>query len=262
MGFHLNGATCVPVTLVLGQSNAKSDNGLDPQYYPQPTLSSQGYIWNYNYELSTPLAQNDLIEFAFGATSSANTGAGQNDRHHYDPVTLATARESFYRNGESYIFKLTAGGTAKAFDDGNPNRDSWNPALTGEIFDKFKEQWTLFNADLRAQGKAPYIHRINWIQGESDRGSTVAEYETALNDCINAINDFVCQNPKWLIWKLTPFVDSNGSIIQAQENVAASNPRVSLFNTDKPYTVFDDLVHYDNDTIYQFSLDYEQGLFT
>lgn len=264
-------ATAQPVSidmyLIGGQSNAA---GYSAKGDLNETFTNVGYAGAVNHYLSSDVYEAENLSFFSKFKWQVTTGLGHNSGYIGPEYGMAKIFNGIYSGSKkAFIFKSAAGGTALRDVTGNENdmygnwypRSLWTngyvPSIgiasdpTGVQYELFVENFRKVYLELVANGYAPIIKGMVWMQGCSDLGHA-DEYKELLKTFIadirkdlSDITDTDLSAMPFIIGKIATTFGSynNGQVPSfnaAQQNVADSMVNVETIETSDLIIVRED----------------------
>ncbi|MBB3891541.1 hypothetical protein GGQ61_002269 [Phenylobacterium haematophilum] len=222
MDIPFNAPDCLPAMIIVaGQSNALGYT-LGAADLPSHLIApGSAQIWSPQARAFVPLQP------------AANTGAPNN------PQTWGPESQFAYRWRQDhacaplYVVKYARGETGLAPD---PAARDWSPSSHGDLWDAATAEIDAAKAALAAQGLAPRVRAVLWMQGETDAQSPAKSRAYAAN-----LAAFVAQvRARWgdadTIVQIGQ-IDRPGpagweTVRQAQARVAGRDAKTTLTDTD------------------------------
>jgi hypothetical protein len=201
-------------------------------------------FWNYNDGIG--ILPNDTRPHAPTVGNgwiNLQKGFGSTSLEFGPELSFGYRLRQLFPNDEIYLVKYAIGGTNLA--------NQWNPYGTADKFNMFEARTRAALANLVAQGKAPEIEGMIWLQGEDD--STVASYAASyalnLKNLIEKVRtDFSAydgSNMKFVLGRITTMgaywapMSTVSTVRDAQINV--TNPASSYYVPNTAWFDTDDL---------------------
>ncbi len=222
MDIPVNAPDCLPVMIIVaGQSNALGYTLGAADLPPHLAAPGPAKIWSPQARAFVPLQP------------AANTGAPNNPQTWGPEAQFAYRWRQDHACAPLYVVKYARGETGLAPD---PAARDWSPSSHGDLWDAASAEIDAAKAVLAAQGLAPRVRAVLWMQGETDAQSPAKSRAYAAN-----LAAFVAQvRARWgdadTIVQIGQ-IDRPGpagwdAVRQAQAQVAGGDAKTTLTDTD------------------------------